>query len=142
MKGSDELMKLLLEAGIKSSSLRDAVHEASHALECGCEDWGDREEIHRAVLSTHPNPAEQVREEVEARATEWEAAEMFGIEYCVEDWAMVAGMEAIKTGVSMPYDAWVLGIKSAKSVGVGAKRLERLLKHLNFLEGRTGGSDG
>lgn len=129
---ADDLLNLLREAGIRSDSLRDAVHEASHAVECGCLDgaWDDREAIHAAVCHTHPRPAHQVREEIEARATEWEACEQHGIDYNVESWAFTAAMESIRNGVSMPYDAWLAGIRRAKEDGTGQRRFARLLTHL------------
>ena len=133
---ADDLLNMLREKGIQSDSLRDAVHEASHAVECGCPDdkWSDREAIHAAVCRRHPNPAYQAREEVEARATEWEACERYGIDYDVDAWAFMAAMEAVKCGVSMPYDAWVEGIQRAKEDGTGAVRLDRLLAHLESPE--------
>ena len=129
---ADVLLNLLREKGIRSNSLRDAVHEASHAVKCGCPDdrWGDREAIHAAVCRRHPRPALQVREEIEARAAEWEACERYGIDYDAESWAFTAGMESIKNGVSMPYDAWLHGIRRAKEDGTGARRFARLLAHL------------
>lgn len=129
---AEDLLNLLRERGICSDSLRDAVHEASHAVECGCPDdkWGDRKAIHAAVCRRHPRPSDQVREEVEARATEWEACERYGIDYDVENWAFIASMEAIKCGVSTPYDAWVEGIQRVRENGTGAVRLDRLLARL------------
>jgi hypothetical protein len=133
---ADDLLNMLREKGVQSDSLRDAVHEASHAVECGCPDdrWGDREAIHAAVCRRHPRPAHQVREEVEARATEWEACERYGIDYDVESWALMAAMEAIRGGVSMPHGSWLAGIRLAKEDGTGAVRLDRLLAHLGVVE--------
>ena len=135
---ADDLLNRLCAKGIQSDSLRDAVHEASHALECGCpeDEWNDREAIHAAVCHQYPSPSYLIREEIEARATEWEACEQYGIDYNVDSWAFTAGMESIKNGLSMPFDAWVEGIQRAKATGVGAKRLARLLTHLG-----AGGAD-
>ncbi len=58
----------------------------------------------------------------------------YGIDYDVESWALMAAMEAVRGGVSMPYDAWVEGIRLVKEDGTGVIRLDRLLAHLGVSE--------
>lgn len=98
--------------GMGSDATRDAVHEGWHGTSLGVADW-DREEVHAAVMILPVH--ERVRQEICARAAEWLVCEALGIEYDPEKWAGLAAMEAIRSGVSMPYAAWLEGIRRARS---------------------------
>lgn len=101
--------------GSDARDLRDAVHEAHHAISSGLRGKWERERVHQALLRMPRvkkwGVAMLVQEEVDARAVERLACAKFGIEYDSEYWAMMAAMETCKTlGVGMPPDWWIAQI--------------------------------
>lgn len=82
--------------------MRDAAHEASHALDFGIEDWS-REEIHACIDERLRTV--QLQTEVTARATEMLVCHALKLAYDVEKWAFVSFMEAIKRSrLELPRD--------------------------------------
>jgi hypothetical protein len=99
--------------------LRDAAHEACHALMFGVRpgQW-DRETIHRAIKRRRNVVAESiygnrlggmVDAEIVARAVEQVVCSDLGVDCgSIETWAHVAWMEAWKgSGISLPTDSWL-----------------------------------
>ena len=93
---AEELILAVQSRGSDAIDLRDAAHEASHALEAGARRW-DREAIHRALLRKFRRPGDLVASEVEARAVEQLVCAHFGVD-CgkVERWADWSILEALK----------------------------------------------
>lgn len=83
-----------------AESVRDAAHEAFHALTVGLEDWSDREEVHRRLMRTMA-PSTLWLHEIEARVTERELCARFGLDTgrTLEEWIYHSAMEAIRTRV-------------------------------------------
>lgn len=101
--------------GSDVSDLRDAFHEAHHAVTARLKKPWERERIHQALLRMPRvrkwGVAMLVQEEVDARAVERLACAKFGVEYNAELWAMTAAMETCKTfGVDMQLDWWMAQI--------------------------------
>lgn len=87
-------------------SLRDAAHEAHHALDAKVKRgrW-DRETIHRAVMKMGKSRA--VASEIMARAVEQIVCADLGVDCgTIENWAFISCIEAMKAGVSMPSSEW------------------------------------
>jgi hypothetical protein len=97
--------------GSDARDARDAAHEGWHGLSLQVPHW-DREEIHAAIMRL--SPSDRVLQEVQARAAEWLVCEALGLDYDVEGWALIAAMEAAQANVSMPFEAWVTGIRNAR----------------------------
>lgn len=111
--------------------LRDAAHEAHHALYCGLRKPWTRDNIHEALLRRAKRDASGlyrstelfVQYELHARAVEWTVCERYGVEYDVEHWADTMWWETIKNmNIRLPDVEQIIGaIKIAK----GMKRIER-----------------
>ncbi|HEY5553047.1 MAG TPA: hypothetical protein VIK52_14235 [Opitutaceae bacterium] len=81
----------------KPRDLRDAAHEAFHALTVNARNW-DREKIHRALVRKFDRAHLWIHE-MHARAVEQLVCRHFGVECgTLESWVHVSVMEAIKTG--------------------------------------------
>lgn len=102
---AESVVRAVQNLGSDARDLRDAAHEAHHALSCGLTNPWERERIHRAVMRR--GRAEAAINEIEARAVERIVCAEFGID-CgnVEQWAAIACMEAIKSGIRYPSVAW------------------------------------
>lgn len=89
--------------GNDALDLRDATHEACHALDAGLETGWTREAIHQALRRKHSAVAELFQAEVLARAVEQIACADLGVDpgTSVEGGAIIATFEAIKSG--LPY---------------------------------------
>lgn len=83
--------------GSDTVDVRDAAHEASHALEFGCERW-DRGSIDRAAFDVR-NRRFLVSSEVEARAVERIVCEELGLPYDARKWADVCLLEQAGLGL-------------------------------------------
>ncbi len=106
--------------------LRDAVHEAHHALFCGLKKLWTRDNIHDAIMRKAKRDASRllrstemlVRYELYARAVEWTICERYGIEYEVEHWADITWWESIKNmNIKLPdVEQIIEAIKVAKGM--------------------------
>lgn len=83
--------------GSDTTDVRDAAHEASHALEFGCERW-DRRSIDVAAFAPQ-NRRLLVSSEVEARAVERIVCEEVGVPYEPLKWADVCLLEQAGLGL-------------------------------------------
>lgn len=85
--------------GSDAITLRDAAHEASHALEYGLDEW-DRASIDER-LSRVKSPRDRFNSEVHARAVEKLVCVHFGVDYDTAGYHAVALLEAGMTN-SLP----------------------------------------
>lgn len=98
-------------SGTKGPDVRDAVHEAAHAISFGLDAPWTRARIDRAAGR---EPREKFRQEALARAVEQLVCERLGVEIDPLDMrAATAALEAIKLDrYSAPLEAWVRVIES------------------------------
>jgi len=91
------------------ADLRDAAHEAHHALFCNVRGPWTRERIHKAIVRrANKLNAELIGMELMARAVEWIVCERFSIEYDVARWGEVMWWETIKNmRIQLPDPPWV-----------------------------------
>ena len=75
--------------GAQPRDLRDAAHEAAHALRTGLAGRWTRDRIHAAVLAAAPEPHDLLAAELEARAVELLVCQQLGELYDIEHWAEV-----------------------------------------------------
>lgn len=93
---ADALIAIIRANGNDATTLRDAAHEAHHAIESGTPagKW-DRETINRYV--TKMGRGNAARSEIRARAVEQIVCRRFGVDPgTVDHWAFIACMEAMK----------------------------------------------
>jgi hypothetical protein len=83
--------------GSDTDTVRDAAHEASHAIEFGCARW-DRRSIDVAAFSPR-NRRLLVTSEVDARALERIVCEELGVPYDPMEWAKVCLLEQAGLGL-------------------------------------------
>jgi hypothetical protein len=91
------LIEAIRSRGSDARDLRDAAHEAHHAIVAGVRGPWDREVIHRALMRKGKSFAQD--DEVMARAVEQIVCADLGVD-CgdVDTWAFLACMEALKGG--------------------------------------------
>lgn len=128
MVTAEQLITAVRANGNDPRDLRDAAHEAHHAIEAKVKrgKW-DRETIHRAVMKMGIGRA--LQSEIMARAVEQIVCADLGV-CCgtVEHWAMIACMEAVKGRVAVPgFDWMVARIKSAMTTQEARKAADAVL---------------
>ena len=102
MSTAEKIIEAIRANGNDPRDLRDAAHEATHALTCAMKPgtW-ERECIHRALMKR--GRAEAFANEVMARAVEQVVSADLGVDPgTVDEWAFVAFMETLKTGIRIP----------------------------------------
>lgn len=125
---SEQLIAAVRANGNDARDLRDAAHEAHHALEAKVKrgKW-DRETIHCAVMKMGLGRA--IQSEIMARAVEQiVCADLCADCGTVEEWAMVACMEALKSRIQVPGLDWMVArIKAAMVSPEGRKAADAVL---------------
>lgn len=96
-----KIVEWVRSKGSDADNLRDAAHEASHALEVKPRRW-DRESIHAKVMRKGQIFA--IRSELEARAVERIVCATHGVEHDWDGYEFTAFMEAGKSGIWLPKD--------------------------------------
>lgn len=110
------IIEAVQNRGNDATTLRDAIHEAHHAIEAGAESW-DRDSIHEAVERRWQGRSElpdRIRNEIEARAAEWAACDAHGIKYKVEHWHTMMVMEAVRDGIHLPYEETLRALRELR----------------------------
>ena len=97
-----------------SRCFRDAVHEASHAVELGLPSW-ERETIHAAVMSLPDQ--DRVSSEALARATERLACIAAGLVYTDDVFMVITSIEAMRAGVTLSVAEWRSAVATADERG-------------------------
>jgi len=97
---ADNFIAAVRSMGCVPRDLRDAAHEAHHAIVGKAKRW-TRDGIHGA-LCKKLGPAERIADEIMARAVEQLVTKEIAGEACgnIEHWAMWMCMEAIKDGIN------------------------------------------
>lgn len=132
---AEQVVAAIQARGSDATDLRDAVHEAHHAVVTKLKRPWERERIHQALLRM-PRVRKWglsmlVMEEIDARAVERLACERFGVPYDAERWAMAAAMETCKTfGVGMQLDWWTARIEERAKSARASLLLDSLLRKL------------
>lgn len=96
-----------------SEDLRDAAHEAHHALFCRLRKPWTRDRIHDALCKQanrlrRLRNGELVSYELDARAVEWIICEQHGIEHSVSSWAEMTWWETSKNmNIMLPGVEWI-----------------------------------
>ena len=140
-RGAAAIVRAVQRYGSDADHLRDAAHEACHALEVDVPrgHWG-RETIHEAIMSSYKKRSSAVTRsfqlakiisfEITARAVERIVCEKFSIDIGdPEYWAGIACIEAVKVvGVQIPSVDWFLAqVKKAESTDRVKKLIERIV---------------
>jgi len=99
------LLQAIRSRGSDAETIRDAAHEATHALQTNLHSPWNRDNIHEAVerlakrhfLGRHfGRMSALVRFELEARAVEMLTSQHFNEKYDIQHWATICWMETAK----------------------------------------------
>lgn len=98
MSDADAIIRYIRAKGSDALELRDAAHEAYHALISGARQW-NRNAIHNALMRlTKGQPGRLVYQEVIARCVEQLVCKDLGVEcWTIEHAAHIAWMETTKS---------------------------------------------
>lgn len=118
--------------GSDPRNLRDAAHEACHAIGLNLDCW-DRESVHAAIMRLRPS--DRFASEVTARAVEQVVCANFGVAIDgIGRWALITCMESVKNGVELPsvelvtraitnaLDSAIVKRRAAEIVAMGERR--------------------
>lgn len=115
--------------GSDASDFRDAVHEATHALQAKVPPPWDRERIHGYLTRFCKGlPERLVEAEARARATEMVACRTVGIEYDAPGWLAIAVIEAGRFGISIPVVAFADRVDRIAAAPETEHRVRRILR--------------
>lgn len=123
----EALIAAIRKRGNDATDLRDAAHEAHHALSAGVRGPWDRESIHRAVMAM--GRADAAGDEIMARAVEQIVCADLGVTTdSIEKWAFWACMEAIKSGIRYPSLDWFCdAVRAAMKSPEGRRAADRVM---------------
>lgn len=107
------LLEVIRANGCDALDLRDAAHEAHHALFTRLKPKWTRDRIHEALVKLagrdRTSRSTLVAYELDARAVEWLVCDRYGIEYDAPKWADTMWWETTKNmNITLPSDAWIL----------------------------------
>lgn len=107
---ADQIVAAVRARGNDARDLRDAAHEAHHALFAKMRGKWERDRIHKALVRKASNmPGFLVGYEMDARAVEAVVCGRFGVTHDLKQWAGVCWMETFKTlGISLPSTEWIV----------------------------------
>jgi hypothetical protein len=97
---ADKLLAAIQAHGCDATDLRDAAHEAHHALFAKVKPPWERERIHQALMRRAKGrlaSGQLVIYELNARAVEWIVCERFDITYDLTKWADIMWWETAKS---------------------------------------------
>lgn len=119
MSKTEALIAAIRARGSDARDLRDAAHEACHAIEANVPDgkW-DREGIHSRLIRGRSR-SDLVRLEIEARAVEQLVCADLGVDCdTVDKWAEITWWETMKNmRINLPSVEWI-----AKAVNLAMKQ--------------------
>jgi hypothetical protein len=121
------LLDAIRARGSDATSLRDAAHEACHALKWGVKKRWTRDNIHAKKPRVR---AYGVADEIEARAVEQLVCRGLGVDCgTVDHWAHVCWMETLKNErISLPAGDWLADhIRSAMQRKATQKMVEKVI---------------
>lgn len=135
LSGAAKLIEAIRARGSDARDLRDAAHEAHHALSAKVRGPWDRENIHKFVIRLRRS--DEILDEMVARAVETIVCERFGVAivradgtpWTLEQRAMTSSMEAMKYG--RPYlptlELTVKAMRNALASSTAQEHAERVI---------------
>ena len=119
---AERFVAAVRERGSDATTVRDAAHEAHHALDAGLSDLWEREAIHEALCEKRSG-AHLWLAEIEARVIEQLVCEALGADPggSLDHWLCVSAMEAIK--YRLPFAGHAISLRYAERMRSDAKVL-------------------
>lgn len=115
--------------GSNAKDFRDAVHEATHALQAKVPPPWDRERVNGYLTRfCEGRPERLVEAEARARATEMVACRQVGIDYDAPSWFTIAVIEAGRFGISIPVVAFADQVERIACAQETDRRVRRILR--------------
>lgn len=100
---ADQIIAAIRDRGSDARDLRDAAHEAHHALFANVRKRWTRDNVHAGVLRAARHrviagrDAALVKLELDARAVEWALCDRYGLPYELDKWADIMWWETAKS---------------------------------------------
>lgn len=118
-----EIIAAVQSHGSDAQDLRDAAHEACHAIDAKLRGLWERERIHRALSRKYGNRGSLVFAEVRARAVEQIVCTDLGVDCgTVERWAHVTFLETLKNmQILLPSAEWFVDCVKRDMERTGAR---------------------
>lgn len=106
---SARIVAAVRSRGSNASNLRDAAHEACHALDAKLRGRWERERLHSALERHCGDHGTMIYYEMRARAVEALCCEQIEGNHDVQHWALICWMETIKTmRIELPSVQWIV----------------------------------
>lgn len=122
MTKGELLVAAVRAKGSDARDVRDAAHEATHALRWKVRAPWTRDRIHDKAPAPR-DASRKIREEIIARAVEALICAELGVEYDLPTWAMTCAMEQVKMeGIAVPSLDWLIDAIKNHMAGLEAKR--------------------
>ncbi len=131
-----DLIAVVRARGSNARDLRDAAHEACHALDVRLEPPWTRDRIHQAITDVCENEPETTQErlvglELRARAVEYAICVSSGMEYDFDEWINTMWLETAKSlGILIPrldmLPRRLVSLTKTPSIRAMVSRLRRL----------------
>lgn len=102
---SNDVIAAVRARGSGADDLRDAAHEAFHAIRARLELPWTRENIHQGILEKF-SKVELLSEEVSARAVEMLVCEHFDEPYDQDQYMLLACMENTRVGIATDFETF------------------------------------
>lgn len=108
---AEKLLRAIQARGSDATDLRDAAHEAHHAIFARVKGRWTRKNIDRALQKLHRS--DRVGDEMRARAVEQLVCRFLGVDPgTVEKWAGISCLESMQIDkLGIPYDAMMEGVQ-------------------------------
>lgn len=131
----DKIVRAIRARGSDATDLRDAAHEAFHALEIRLRGKWTRDRIHNALCrcarkrDSRAIQSELVGYELRARAAERAVCQRFGIDYETEKWLHICYMETLQSmHIALPSTEWILkGMDVAAETLAHRRRVDQII---------------
>lgn len=103
------IVEAVTKRGCSPRDVRDAAHEACHALDAKLEDKWTRDNVHEALKEfCNHDRGTMLYHEIRARAVEMLVCQQLGVEYDLQSWANTCFMESMKNGILPPSYEWLV----------------------------------
>lgn len=132
----EKIVRAIQARGSDAMDLRDAAHEAFHALEINFRGKWTRDRIHNALcrharrgLSPGMFNSTMISHELRARAAERAVCQRFGIDYETEKWLHICYMETLQSmHIALPSTEWILkGMDVAAETLAHRRRVDQII---------------
>lgn len=131
MTDAERIVFAIRSRGSNAQDLRDAAHEACHALDVKLRGSWERERLHRALARHCGDPGTMIYFEMRARAVEAVICEQIEGAHDLQKWVNVCLLETATTlGIALPSFDWAVDQVTKHKTRPATLRLVEQIKAL------------